>query len=68
MANSKEKGALSNGVEHMRASEDRIYVDNSSLVELKTTCDEAVERVSTKTNQIIETENLLLSVTSIYRF
>lgn len=28
------------------AKEDRIYVDNSSLQELKATCDEAVERVS----------------------
>lgn len=28
------------------AKADRIYVDNSNLAELKTTCDEAVERVS----------------------
>lgn len=27
-------------------AEDRIYVDNSNVSELKTTCDEAVERVS----------------------
>lgn len=47
MAVSKEKDSISNGVgEQQRAPEDRIYVDNSSLVELKTTCDEAVERVS----------------------
>jgi len=47
MAVSKEKDAISNRVgEQQRAPEERIYVDNSSLVELKTTCDEAVERVS----------------------
>lgn len=51
MAISKEKDAITNGGEKVRAAEDRIYVDNSSLVELKTTCDEAVERVSLQSSQ-----------------
>ncbi|PWN34129.1 uncharacterized protein FA14DRAFT_173843 [Meira miltonrushii] len=50
MANSKEKDAISNGKEQLIAPEERIYVDNSSLLELKTACDEAVERILTRTS------------------
>lgn len=37
--------ATGNGTGSVPAAEDRIYIDNTSLSELKSTCDEAVERV-----------------------
>jgi hypothetical protein len=43
---SRAEDPLSELAGPLPAKEDRIYVDNSSLQELKATCDEAVERVS----------------------